>query len=410
MKKKLIILGGGVSGKAAERLGSLLGYECRIINDNDCDFLPESDLIVASPGVHPLKSNLYRQAVAEGRAMIGELAFGASHISLPQLAITGTNGKTTTTELTTHLLNTLGVNAVACGNIGTPVSDVAADIISGNAGVLQAVVIEVSSFQLELAENFAPAAAVLLNLKSDHEERYPGGFEEYCRVKQNIFTRVPEDRRFYGINSFDVQQKAYFDNDKLMYQTSVLLDGVSSTAFSAAHNRENLAAATELVLSVIPLEDLDVDKFVSGVKSFKFGRHRIEFVSEKYGVKYYNDSKATNPSAVTSAVHALKGEGKIVLMLGGSDKGMDFSELNQLSPFLRGIVLYGAAGENIGKVLTCDTPRVSAGMDFQLAVKMAKQMAEQGDTVLLSPACASFDMFKSYADRGDQFCRIVSEL
>ncbi len=410
MKKKLIILGGGVSGKAAERLGILLGWECQIINDNDCDSLPGSDLIAASPGVHPLKSHLYRQAVAEGRAMIGELAFGASHIRIPQLAITGTNGKTTTTELTTHLLNTLGVKAAACGNIGTPVSDIAADIISGNAKDLQAVVLEVSSFQLELAENFAPDAAVLLNLKSDHEERYPGGFEEYCRVKKNIFSLVPESKRFYGINSFDHHQQVYFDDDKLMYRDSVLLNNISKTAFAAAHNQENLAAATELVLSVIPFEKLDVEKFVSGVESFKFGRHRIEFVSEKYGVKYYNDSKATNPSAVTSAVHALKGEGKIVLMLGGSDKGMDFRELNQLSPYLRGIVLYGASGESIGKILTCQTPKVSAGMDFKLAVMQAKNMAEQGDTVLLSPACASFDMFKSYADRGDQFCRIVSEL
>ena len=131
MKKKLVILGGGVSGKAAERLGDLLGYECRIVNDNDTETLPESDLIVASPGVHPLKSCLYRQAVTEGRAMTGELAFGASNINVPQLAITGTNGKTTTTELTTHLLNTLGIKAVACGNIGTPVSDIAANMISG---------------------------------------------------------------------------------------------------------------------------------------------------------------------------------------------------------------------------------------------------------------------------------------
>lgn len=410
MKKKLIILGGGVSGKAAERLGNILGYNCRIINDNDTETLPESDLIVASPGVHPLKSNLYRQAVAEGRAMIGELAFGSSHITVPQLAITGTNGKTTTTELTTHLLNTLGVKAVSCGNIGNPVSDIAADILSGKGEMPDAAVLEVSSFQLELAENFAPAAAVLLNLKSDHEERYPNGFEEYCEVKKRIFDMVPEDKRFYGVNSFDVRGVVHYRGDALMYGNKTLIEDVSQTPFSASHNRENLAAAAELTLTIIPFEKLDTDKFISGVNSFKFGRHRIEFVLQKDGIRYYNDSKATNPSAVTSAVNALKGEGKIVLMLGGSDKGMDFSELNELDQYLRGVVLYGAAGETIGKELTGDVPRKYAGMDFARAVKMAKELAEYGDIVLLSPACASFDMFKSYADRGDQFCRLVQEL
>ena len=410
MKKKLVILGGGVSGKAAERLGDLLGYECRIVNDNDTETLPESDLIVASPGVHPLKSCLYRQAVTEGRAMTGELAFGASNINVPQLAITGTNGKTTTTELTTHLLNTLGIKAVACGNIGTPVSDIAANMISGCGDAPEVAVLEVSSFQLELADNFSPSAAVLINLKSDHEERYQNGFEEYCQVKKRIFKLVPEEKRFYGVNSFGGRGDVYYDENKLMYKDQVLLDNVSATPFSAGHNRENLAAAAALVLTVIPFEQLDLKKFASGVNSFKFGRHRIEFVVEKDGVKYYNDSKATNPSAVTSAVNALKMEGRIVLMLGGSDKGMDFSEINSLIPYLRGVVLYGAAGETIGNALSGNIVKKNAGMDFIQAVKMAKELAEQGDIVLLSPACASFDMFKSYADRGDQFCRIVQEL
>ena len=411
MKKKLVILGGGVSGKAAERLGTLLGYECQIINDSDTEMLPESDLIVASPGMHPLKSNLYRQAVREGRAMIGELAFGSKYIGKKfcQLAITGTNGKTTTVELTTHLLNYLGVKSIACGNIGHPVSDVAADILTGTIADLETIVLEVSSFQLELAENFVPDAAVLLNLKSDHEERYVNGFEEYCQVKKNIFRLVPEAKRFYGVNSFSEKSSVYYKNNSLMYEDKVLLDDVSRTSFAASHNRENLAAAAALVLTVIPFEQLDLEKFADGVNAFKFGRHRIEYVAERNGVKYYNDSKATNPSAVTSAVNALKGEGKIVLMLGGSDKGMDFSELNDLVPYLRGIVLYGAAGETIGKVFTDSISKVSVGMDFVSAIKAAKSMAEQGDIVLLSPACASFDMFKSYADRGDQFCRIVNE-
>ena len=408
MGKKLVILGGGVSGKAAYELGAKLGYDPVILNDNEVAELPESDLVVASPGVHPLKSALYKQAVAEKRAMTGELAFGASHLpDVPVLAVTGTNGKTTTTELTCHLLNTLGVKSVACGNIGYPVSALAADFDDS----VGAVVMEISSFQLELADGFVPHAAVLLNLKSDHEERYAGGFEEYCNVKRNIFKNVPAERCFYGANSFEQKGRVVFRDGMLICDGTVLARNLESTAFSALHNQENLVAATELVLTVIPLEKLDIQTFQRAVDTFKFGRHRIEFVAEKNSVRFYNDSKATNPSAVTSAVKSLNGQGnKIVLMLGGSDKGMDFSELALLAEDLRGLVLFGASGEKIGKVFPETVKKVSAGMDFSLAVNSAFEMAEQGDIVLLSPACASFDMFRGYDDRGDQFCRLVNAL
>ena len=408
MCRKLVVLGGGVSGKAACTLGKKLGYDPVIINDNDTELLPESDLIVASPGMHPLKSHLYRQAAAEKRAMTGELAFGAAQLkTVPVLAITGTNGKTTTTELTCHLLNQLGVKAVSCGNIGLPVSEVAANFDNE----LKAVVMEVSSFQLELAEDFAPHAAVLLNLKSDHEERYAGGFEEYCKVKYNIFKNVPEENRFYGMHSFGRKGRGDYRNGKLFYDGKIIADNLQDTPFSAPHNQENLVAALELVLTVIPFDKLDAETFDKAVHSFKFGRHRIEFVAEKEGVKYYNDSKATNPSAVTSAVNFLKGQGAgIVLMLGGSDKGMDFSELALLSEHLRGLILFGASGENIGKVFPDSVKKLSVGMDFKRAVESASEMAEQGDIVLLSPACASFDMFKGYDDRGNQFCKLVNEL
>ena len=409
MKKKLVIIGGGVSGNAVFQLGTKLGYDCVIVNDKDTETLPDSDLIVASPGVHPLKSHLYRQAVNEKRQMTGELDFGSSHLpaSVIQLAITGTNGKTTTTELTCHLLNNLGRKSVTCGNIGTPVSAIAAD--SNNNPEIA--VIEVSSFQLELANDFAPNAAVLLNLKSDHEERYAGGFEEYCKVKQSIFKNVASERCFYGTFSFDNKGRGMIKDDCLIYDGKVLVADISKTAFSAIHNQENLVAATELVFSVISISEVDVAEFEKAVKSFKFGRHRIEFVAEKCGVKYYNDSQATNPSAVTCAVNALRGQGgKIVLLLGGSDKGMDFSELALLEPYLRSVVLFGASGENIGRVFSQNVKKLSAGMDLKRAVTIATESAEQGDVVLLSPACASFDMFNGYDDRGNQFCELVKAL
>lgn len=409
MKKKLVILGGGVSGNAVFKLGTLLGYECVIVSDNDTTELPPSDLIVASPGVHPLKSHLYKQAVSEKRAMTGELDFGSSNLppGVIQLAITGTNGKTTTTELTCHLLNALGHKCTACGNIGTPVSAVAAD----TENVPEFAVIEVSSFQLELAPAFAPHAAVLLNLKSDHEERYTGGFEEYCQVKKSIFKNVARENQFYGAFSFDQQGRAVIKENSLVCDGKVLVSDLSQTAFTAKHNLENLIAATDLVLSAIPFAEINSVVFEQAVKSFKFGRHRIELAAKKNGVKYYNDSKATNPSAVTSAVNALKGQGgKIVLLLGGSDKGMDFSELSLLEQELRAVVLFGASGEKIGKVFSDSVKKHSAGMDLKRAISIAADCAKPGDIVLLSPACASFDMFKGYDDRGNQFCELVKSL
>ena len=181
--KKVVIIGAGVSGLAAKSLAEKLGFQAEIVCDNTCKILPEADLIVASPGVPPLTSRLYQQAINSGIEFIGELGFGFRNWQRPILAITGTNGKTTTTALLTHLLQQCGVRAESAGNIGRPLSDLALDSDA------EVAVVEVSNFQLELAPEFAPLAAALLNLQSDHIDRYAGGFEEYCQVKRRIFNR-----------------------------------------------------------------------------------------------------------------------------------------------------------------------------------------------------------------------------
>ena len=198
----LVILGGGVSGLAAEKLGKKLGYSCQILDDKKDKVLPPCDLIVTSPGIFPGRSALYQQALSSGKKFIGELAFAAEHFPHPLVAITGTNGKTTTTELTAFLFNALGKPAVAAGNIGLPLSELCVE----NTDALA--VVEVSNFQLERAPDFAPQAAVLLNLESDHEDRYPGGFAEYCQVKESIFKNVPPENRIYGLSFKDKPHRA----------------------------------------------------------------------------------------------------------------------------------------------------------------------------------------------------------
>lgn len=401
LNKKLVILGGGVSGLAAKSLGEKLGFECTIVEDKTTDTLPDADLIVASPGVFPLRSKLYQQAQSSGIEFIGELEFGFRHFHAPVLAITGTNGKTTTTELVTFLLNELGYPAVAAGNIGRPLSQVCVEE-QGKIAVT-----EVSNFQLELAPRFAPCAAVLLNIASDHEDRYIDGFAGYSAVKYSIFKNTAAGNRIYGLSFTGKDRRVTVENGQLCIDGKAVLE-LSSTRLDAPHNRENLAAAAELLLRVLPAEKLFSAAFAEAVKKFVPGRHRIEKVTEKNGVLFVNDSKGTNPAAVIAAVKSM--DRPVVIMLGGLDKGMDFSPLSELAPKLRGAVLYGESAPEISKVLKGLIPCTECGMDFEAAFAEAVKMAHAGDCVLLSPACASMDMFRNYQERGDLFCSLANAL
>ena len=405
--KRAVILGGGVSGKAAQRLCRALGVDSAILNDGDAATLPECDLVIASPGMHPLRSKLYRAARDSGIPMTGEMAFGFAHLPCPAVAVTGTNGKTTTTELTAALLTSLGLKVAACGNIGRPVSDVAAECVEAGKTLYDAAVIEVSSFQLELAENFTPVAAALLNLESDHIDRYAGGFDEYCNVKRSIFDRVRPENRVYGLAMPDncvrrvsvANGTAHIDGEPFVE--------LKDTRLGAPHNTENLAAALELVLRLRP--DADREKLAAGVKAFHPGAHRIEVVGEKNGVTYVNDSKGTNPAAVVAAVRSVKPP--VVIMLGGLGKGMDFTPLAALAPRLRAAVVYGEARNTLGEVMRgAGVETLDGGTDFRCAFDLARSEARPGDTVLLSPACASMDMFKNYEERGNTFRALVNRI
>ena len=404
--KRAVILGGGVSGKAAQRLCRALEIDSAILNDGDADALPPCDLVIASPGVHPLRSKLYRCARASGVPMTGEMAFGFAHLPCPAVAVTGTNGKTTTTELTAALLRALGLRVAACGNIGRPVADVAAECIEAGESLYDAAVIEVSSFQLELAEGFTPVAAALLNLESDHIDRYAGGFAEYCRVKRSIFDRVRPENRVYGLSMPDACTRRVTVADGTVHIDGAAFVKLDDTRLEAPHNTENLAAALELVLRLRP--DASVPALAEAVKAFRPGAHRIEFVGEKNGVTFVNDSKGTNPAAVLAAVRSVKPP--VVIMLGGLGKGMDFTPLASLAPRLRAAVVYGEARNVLGEVMRGAGVRtLDGGTDFRRAFELAREAAKCGDTVLLSPACASMDMFKNYEERGNTFRELVQK-
>ena len=403
--KRAVILGGGVSGKAAQRLCRALGIDSVILNDGEAEELPPCDLVIASPGVHPLRSKLYQLAQRSRVPMTSEMCFGFYHLGIPCAAVTGTNGKTTTTELATSLLCALDVKAVACGNIGRPVADVAAEVLEAGQKLYDAAVIEVSSFQLELAEDFAPDAAVLLNLASDHEDRYRGGFAEYASVKRRIFNHVK--RPLYGLSMPDECVRRVTVNMDTVHIDGAPFLALAETRLGAPHNRENLAAALELVLRLVPAPD--VIKLAAAVRAFKPGAHRIEVVATKNGVTYINDSKGTNPAAVIAAVNSLAGP--IVILLGGLGKGMDFTPLAGLAPRLRAAVIYGEARDIIGEVMRgAGVPTFDAGTDFARAFELARARALPGDTVLLSPACASMDMFKNYEERGNSFRSLVKQI
>jgi len=413
------MIGGGVSGQAVAGLAETLGVKCRIVNDvetRDSDLnelFKDVDLAVVSPGVLPT-SRLYNFARERGLEIISELELGIRHFPGRMLAVTGTNGKTTTVELTEFILNKLNVQAIAAGNIGLPLSEVARRILRGEYSAANdlVAVLEVSSFQLEHTSGIPAEAAVLLNVESDHINRYPGGLAEYRAVKERIFLQVPESCRFYGISMSNQRGSGVFaiNGNTLYCNDSPLLD-LRETALSAPHNQENLLAALSLCNSVIDLTG-QLSELAAALKEFKTGDHRISLVETLDGVKYIDDSKATNPAAVIAAVKSLASspQGNMILIAGGLDKAMDFSVLATLSAYLKKVIVYGQCGAAVAEVFAGKNEIFDAGTDFALAVNEAHKIAVSGDIVLLSPAAASMDMFKDYKERGDVFAKLVRQL
>jgi UDP-N-acetylmuramoylalanine--D-glutamate ligase len=381
------------------------------------------DLIVVSPGV-PMDTPEVKQVVAFGLPVIGELELASRYLQGRVVAITGSNGKTTTTTLAGKIFGDAGVPTLVGGNIGLPVIDLVA-----KSGPETVNVLEVSSFQLETVEEFHPWIAVVLNITPDHLDRH-GSFETYAAAKARITERqVAED--FLVLNAEDkaaqmvalktkaqifwfsgrrpIKQGAFVHGESILF---VPREGakaepvmpVSDIHLKGSHNVENvLAAVCAARLAKIPAESIR-----ASVAGFAAVEHRLELVKIVNGVEFYNDSKATNVDAAMKAVASFAGG--IHLILGGKDKDSDYSLMSgMLKERVKIVYTIGSAAEKIERELR-GVVKIVPAETLQAAVAKAAKAATVGDVVLLSPACSSFDQFENYEQRGRVFRQLVNEL
>lgn len=384
-------------------------------------FLEGADALVISPGVPDTAAPL-QWARERGIEIIGETEFAARHCKGRIAAVTGTNGKTTTTSLISHILDVAGVPHVTCGNIGTPLSEKALETGDGHV-----VVLELSSFQLETISVLSPFVSVWLNLTPDHLDRY-GSVEEYRSAKENIFRRQKpgtyavvwrEEREHEealikecGLKPVYVDEtgrsrtvqegpRAVLENGEFVLR---LEDGAARSCGRAAemrlkgrHNHINLLCA----MTAAALLGVDPEDIRRACMSFSSLPHRIEEVASTNGVTFVDDSKGTNPEATVEAVLAFPRP--VALILGGYDKGSDYAMLiPHMKESVEHVILLGATSDKFQQIFGGEFHCVRAG-SMEEAVRLGLELLPEGGTVLLSPACASFDMYKNYEVRGDDF-------
>jgi UDP-N-acetylmuramoylalanine--D-glutamate ligase len=379
------------------------------------------DLIVVSPGV-PVDAPPLVQARALGETVIGEVELATQFLPGPIVAITGSNGKTTTTTLAGEVIAAGGYPTVVGGNIGTPAISLVARATPDTIAVL-----EVSSFQLETIQTFRPKIAVVLNVTPDHLDRHRT-FAAYTDAKARIFENQKADdfavlnaddatsaelaprtraQVFWFSRKKEVKQGAYVDGGRILFrdaagQREIML--VSEIPLKGAHNVENALAA----VCVGALMGCAPEKIAKAVRDFKAVEHRLEYVATIRGVEYFNDSKATNVDATIKALESFPAN--IHIILGGKDKGSDYTVLNDLlRQRVKRVYTIGAAAAKIEAHIKGAAEIVHAET-LDNAIKRAAAAAQPGDIVLLAPACASFDQFKSYEHRGRVFKEVVKGL
>lgn len=406
--KPVAIFGGGVSGEGVRALLHALGATGTIYDTKTTEFsgaaVANHDLVVFSPGFAPEHPWL-KIADAAGLLCLGELDFGSLFWRGRVVAITGTNGKTTLTEFLTHALRSVGQAAEAAGNIGRPLSRLAAETEGGSPEVIA--VCEASSFQTETLQHFTADAMLWTNFAEDHLERHPG-MEAYFSAKWNLMARTPSGKLFVGPSVLRYARKygrALPTAAVVATEAAPRDPQLAGTVFADYPQRENfLLAAAWWQASGRALPAL-----YAAAQSFRLGRHRLARVGEHDGVTFWNDSKATNFHAVEAALAGFNQP--VVLIAGGKAKGGDLAGfVKRIGPRVKHVCLIGETQPVLATFCTAYHVPHTVCATLAGALHTAAAQAAAGDAVLLSPGFASFDMFRNYEDRGDQFEKLVREL
>jgi UDP-N-acetylmuramoylalanine--D-glutamate ligase len=432
--KNTVVLGLGHSGEAAAVLLHEEGARVTICESADTPAIREKaaalrargvqvllgaeadsdpvvyDLAVLSPGIDPVVP-LVRNAISKNIPLIGELELAFEECSCPVVAITGTNGKTTTTELTTRILQGCGVRTIASGNIGLPFATAVRQ-----SHLMDVMVLEVSSFQLETIRQFRPKVSAWLNLSPNHLDRYPG-MEEYRAAKLRIFENQTADD-FAVVNAINdlpplrartisfsaVTDRGDFSlqGSSIFFRSEKILDQ-SATRLPGVHNAENIMAA----LGIGHALGLGMESLAASIADYAPPVHRCEFVRDLDGVRWINDSKATNLDAMAQALRSQAAP--VILIAGGKDKGFEFDENAPLvHERARAAVLIGEMRHRIAA--SWSGSHCHPVDSLEEAVAAARRLARPGDVVLFSPGTSSFDMFRNYGERGNLFKTFVHQL
>ncbi len=443
MKEFVAILGAGESGTGAALLAKAKGFEVFVsdqgtIKDkyrddllrNKIEFeegkhtvekILKANLIIKSPGI-PDKAEIIKKIKAKGIEIIDEIEFGFRYINGKVIAITGTNGKTTTTLLTYHLMKTAGFSVTLAGNVG---ESLARKVANGNSDWY---VLEISSFQLDGTKSFKPEIGILLNITPDHLDRYEYNIQNYVNSKFQLIQKMDAESQFIYYADDDVIAKelatrkiaskkipislkstakapVYFDGEMLFNLKEKFSIAQKDTTLKGPHNLINTMAA----VSAVYLAGAKLKSIREGLKTFKNAPHRLELIATVNGVDFVNDSKATN---VDSVVYGLGSYNQpLIWIAGGIDKGNDYNMIKgQVQEKVKVLICLGKDNEKLKEFFQGMVPVIHETQSVHDLVRMALREAKKGDVVLLSPACASFDLFKNYEDRGDQFRKAVLEL
>lgn len=449
MKFDVVILGSGESGMGAAHLAATLKQRAflsdqgKITTERKAELkglgvlyeegghsvtVFEAPIWVKSPGISD-EAEIIQLALAEGIEIISEIEYAYRYMPKEAkiIAITGTNGKTTTTLLTYHLLKSAGLDVALAGNVGYSLAKRVAE------RPYDYYVVEVSSFQLDNMVHFKPTVAILLNITPDHLDRYQYKFENYVASKFRITENLSKEETFiYCADSLPVadtlakrkieaclfavsattkvSQGAYLDEEHLIFNFNIKDQGkhekvpLADIKLIGKHNMINTMTA---VLASLTFE-VPLERIVKGLRSFENAPHRLELVGEIDGVRYINDSKATNVDAVYFALEGINEP--IIWIVGGVDKGNDYSAIEALvSKKVRGVICLGVDNQKLRQQYQDKVELFAESQKLEEVIQIAHDWSQEGDVVLLSPACASFDLFKNYEDRGDQFRAAVKD-